>query len=365
MISFIATRFPFPSPNLNNLLILGVLFAVSALTLRHREPSVPLAPAQTIQVRGVAIFLVVLGHLWTHVSSSKPSVNFAGDSVAVFLFLSGVGTMFSYVRKRPSLGSYVGGRVRRVMAPYWVTTVLFVSLDLIFLGHTLNWFDLSMTVLGVNMDQATRFFDYARWYITFQLFWYGLFMLAILRLAPKRAGWLLVLVAPILLILDYYVVHANWYNYLAFPCGCLLGAWYVEIVEWLRCHNGLVALATPALFGLYLSVKLLIAGGGFSGVPSLIQVFVAEGNALVLCGALLAGFLLLGTTGLYSCFLEFTGRYSYEIFLLHGPFLVKYNPFFALTTDFGVSIVVSFLLFLAFVMGLAVILRRALSYANL
>jgi Na+-transporting methylmalonyl-CoA/oxaloacetate decarboxylase gamma subunit len=44
---------------------------------------------------------------------------------------------------------------------------------------------------------------------------------------------------------------------------------------------------------------------------------------------------------------------------------VKYNPFFALTTDFGVSIVVSFLLFLAFVMGLAVILRRALSYANL
>jgi membrane-bound acyltransferase YfiQ involved in biofilm formation len=185
------------------------------------------------------------------------------------------------------------------------------------------------------------------------------------RFTPKLSGLLLVLVAPMLLILDYYVVHTNWYNYLAFPCGCLLAVWYVEIVDWLRRHKCLVALATPVLLCLYLGVKFFKAGGGFSGVPSIVQAFVSEGNSLVFCGVLLGGFILLGAAGLYSSFLEFAGRYSYEIFLLHGPFLVKYNPFFSLTTNFGVSIVVSFLLLLAFVMCLAVVLRRALSYANL
>lgn len=311
------------------------------------------------------MLFIVLGHLWVHVSATRPWPIISGDSVAVFLLLSGMGSTVSYIRKHPPVGAYISGRIRRVMTPYWATTVLFLALDLIFLGRTLGWFDIAMTMFGINMDEPTRLFDYVRWYVTFQLFWYAAFLLAVTRFEPKRAGLALILAAPVLLLLDYYVLPLGWSKYLAFPAGCLLGAWYPEAVAWLRRRRTLVAVAIPVLLCVFLGVKFALAHGVTAGLPSIVRLFVVEGDSLVLAALLLAAFIKLGEAGLYSRFLEFTGRYSYEIFLLHGPFLVKYNPFFALTTDLGLPVAVSFLLLLAFVMGAAWMLQRILRYAHL
>lgn len=45
--SFIDTKLAIAAPGLDNLLLLGLLLAASVLTLKRREPTAPLAPAQT------------------------------------------------------------------------------------------------------------------------------------------------------------------------------------------------------------------------------------------------------------------------------------------------------------------------------
>lgn len=66
----------------------------------------------------------------------------------------------------------------------------------------------------------------------------------------------------------------------------------------------------------------------------------------------------LGRAGRVSGFFLFSGTISYELYLLHGPFLVKYNPTFFLTTEYGLPLAVSFVALVAFVTGMATLLKK-------
>lgn len=54
---------------------------------------------QAEQLRGVAIFLVVLGHLWVHASKQSPFLMLQGDAVAMFLIISVFGLTMSSMGK--------------------------------------------------------------------------------------------------------------------------------------------------------------------------------------------------------------------------------------------------------------------------
>ncbi len=80
-------------PDLLNLLIIALFFCVVVVTAK-KEESVSrqlLSRLHTDQLRGVGIFFVVLGHLWVHVSKTKSQIVLSGDSVSLFLILSGFG----------------------------------------------------------------------------------------------------------------------------------------------------------------------------------------------------------------------------------------------------------------------------------
>src|SRR5689334_13260056 len=88
-------------PTAFNIAIIGILVAVSILTARRRSGGISFMDmTQTTQIKGLAILLVVVGHLWFHVSESR-AVPILGDySVTVFLILSGFGITNTFTKKQ-------------------------------------------------------------------------------------------------------------------------------------------------------------------------------------------------------------------------------------------------------------------------
>ncbi len=356
--SYLANKLPIQHPGLTNLLLLLGLVALGAATSRRSEPSEPLSMPQTQQVRGCIILLIVIGHLWTHVSFARPWPNLAGDSVAAFLFMSGYGVMLSYMNKRPSPATFLKKRFLRILAPYWLATLLFFTLDKMFLGNTLGMRDAVLTLAGINLNEATRLFDFTRWYVTFQLFWYMAFIAVFTVLPIKRGALVLTAAAPLLFLADYYFIHVDWAKYLAFPAGCLAGLYRKPIVDFIRRRPTTTMGAAMSSLTVFLMIKYSLYSGQIEWLPSVAKIGMREINGLLWTIFLLSTFALLGQVGINSKAYWCAGAISYELYLLHGPFLIKYNPVFFLTTEYGVPLSVSFALLLVLLAGLATILKK-------
>jgi len=61
-------------------------------------------------------------------------------------------------------------------------------------------------------------------------------------------------------------------------------------------------------------------------VPTIIIKAIDEGSSIAFCAALVIISATIGFYGYQSLLLSFLGTISYELFLLHGAFLIKYNP---------------------------------------
>jgi len=156
------------SPDLVNVSLMALFLAVILLTtVRTKKTSQLLCKEQTEQLKGVAIFFVVLGHLWVHVSQASASLVFSGDAVFLFLFLSGFGLTRSHQQTPYSLRSFVTKRIVRVFGPYWLATILIILLDYVILGKKYSIHSLIMTFVGINLSPELRHMDYARWFGTF------------------------------------------------------------------------------------------------------------------------------------------------------------------------------------------------------
>jgi len=91
-------------------------------------------------------------------------------------------------------------------------------------------------------------------------------------------------------------------------------------------------------------------------VPNIFLSFVNEIAALFLCFGLIVGIGYLGAENYKSRFLLFYGEISYEIFLLHGALLVKYNPIINIAT-FG-SLLIFFPLFVVLATLISYIFKK-------
>lgn len=223
------TKLIIPNPNIINFLLLGILICFVILqSKRNNNPSNFLDRTETEQLKGIAIFLVILGHLWLHVSATKPNLVFAGDAVALFLLLSGYGLTISSKKSPLEFKYFFSRRIRKVMLPYWAATILIFLLDYLFLGRTYSYKDILMTSLGINLGYATRTMDYTRWYVTFILMWYLIFYFVMSKTSRPRNLIVLFIISMMLFPLNYYFLPFV-YQFFAFPIGCAIGIFYDEL----------------------------------------------------------------------------------------------------------------------------------------
>ncbi|RJP77257.1 MAG: acyltransferase [Desulfobacteraceae bacterium] len=351
------------SPELTNIIILSLFILTTLLfkNRKHEKTSGLLHFQHTEQLKGLAIFLVVLGHLWVHVAKQRPYLVLSGDAVSMFLILSGFGLTISSGSKKIELKKFLRKRINRVMVPYWITTVLILLLDYIVLNKILNTKSMILTLFGVNVTTDLYHLDYVRWFITLILCWYVIFFILQKNITIYRRTLIYLFLGTGFTLSEYYFFHFGWYQFLSFPTGCIIACYYKKLNRlWDANQKTIVGFAVASMF-IAIVYKMIIDSEQIwpylvHSIPSIILTFIAEGNSILLSLSIFVIVSYMGEKGFNSRFLLFLGRYSYELFLVHGVFLIKYNMFFIQPNP--LSIAVGFILFFVFILGISIIISK-------
>ena len=358
-----------PHPDVANILIIAIFFFVVFLTTtRDISASTSiLSRLHTEQLKGLAIFFVVLGHLWVHVSKRPASIILSGDAVSMFLILSGFGLTISSEHKKLSFANFCTKRIKRVLIPYWVSTLLIISLDYFLLKRTLPIGTIALTIMGINLQSELTNLDYVRWFVTFILVWYVIFFVAYTQLNTSEFIFSMLAFALLIIPINYYRFHFILYQFFSFPAGCICAVYYKKILRINLTNRKLILLSVCGLFYALL-YKLCMANVHihdtvFSHIPNILIKYIQEYNSLLINFSVIILTAILLLKGFSSNFLLFLGKYSYEIFLLHAVFLIKYNPIIKNTEI--LALIAEFYLLLAVVVALAILLFKFSSFRPL
>jgi len=311
----------------NTIIILFCIFC-ALISIKKRKQYSSFDRVTTGQLRGIAILMVVVGHLWGHVSQTAPSLVLSRDGVGIFLLLSGFGITRSLMVNNIGFAEFICKRINKVMIPYWVTTLLILFFDYFLLNESHKLSHILISLLGINVYGIMHHFDYVRWYITFLLFWYFIVFISYSCLRNFIVPFLLLVVGGVVFILDYYLLDFGWYHFYAFPVGCFIGGYYKLVKNIINklgmwCNPLVLLLIVLSLYYKIVLVDIII---DYS--PSIVLECLADSVSVILSLSILI--LFNSFNKYYSRFLMFFGKYSYEIFLLHGVFLIKYNPILSL-----------------------------------
>jgi len=379
--SHIVNRIPLTDPKETTLFIYAIILTVIFLSILKTPKKLELLDfTQTRQLRGLAILFIIIGHLKSNVLVRNEYISFyfADGGVSLFLFLSGYGLMRSHQLKTSTLSHFIKRRISRVFAPYWITTLLFLLLDYLLLSETYPLKLIALTALGLNFHLKLQLLDYGRWFITLIIFFYCTFYLAT-RFRKLSIQLLILIGFPVsVCYLNYffaiitpynpprYFIHISpalggwnpWHLFiLPFVAGFLAGAHIDKLKKifpapWKFQWNGLFLGAV--FLGLFLFIGRTTINHSVFGIfyTSLLI------NVSRLCLALFAvcTFVFFSSFNIQYRILSFLGSVSYELYLLHDAFMVKYD--FIL---FRLPIKYSFPIFLVAITILAYALRRVTS----
>ncbi len=342
---------------MQNFLLLLAIVLLSALSVKRSHPTPPLHRTQTVQLRGFAALLVVLGHFWGYVATQKPALISHGETVMIFLFFSGFGIELSWQKHHYSPAQFIKNRVVKVMIPYWIVTIIILCADYLFLHRSLSWQQTGLTFAGINISTELNHLDYARWYITFLLIWY---IAAGFTRNLSHTVKLTVLFSLAVLLLLFYLPITFAHQFIAYPLGVAAAVSYRRIKH--RSVQTLpTSLASFCCFSLWLLLKLVVLPStyGYIAWTKITHELAIEGINILFLTAVILLFVTLGNKGIQSRFLLFTGEISYFIFLLHGAFLIKYNPVTALLPK--APAVVLLPIFIAFIFLFALVIKKTAS----
>jgi len=310
-------------------------------------------PAElTTELKGLAIVMIVLSHIgYFLVSDTRflwPLSIMAGVGVNLFLFLSGYGLTVSQTRKDLSVWQFYKRRLIKLFIPFWLSLIVFLSLDFFLLGASYSWQYLSKALVGI-FTHANLYTDINSplWYLTFILGYYLLFPL----LFSKKRPWLTAIVLYLIgdLVIYYkpveldYVLHLYKVHIFAFPLG-VLAAWGVsklknpEILE--KLARGWRAV------GYYLVMAGLLALFIYTNFNSGIGESASKEQLMSIIAVLAICLVFILKKIEFRLFYWF-GLYSYEIYLWHWPIMYRFDIFYRFMPAWLATLV-----YLAFFIGL-------------
>ncbi len=370
---------------LNATLVIGFLLLI-LVSLRQVPNSNVLSIEQTNQIKGISILLVVLYHLSIHTIENPQDLALFADvgfvGVALFLMMSGYGIAFSL--KHKGTENFFSRRLGRLYVPILIAMLLRVilafaldsGLDGGFLPNILNIF-IHVNALDRNL-----------WFIPFILFWYlvsylvwrtnfsipsKLFLLFCVPLtfyvvsptvylwqinafsfplgfclgvySEAVSGWLsrlvhgnllrltsVFLVCILMAQLLYHHIELGMRNFLILvvllvPIGLLLTRslqlfrypWFNELKSWFSAER-VAILLTVAVF----ATNHIIGFGDLETKPTMTLIFINLAGIFFSFATMLLILSLLRLS-LYSRFLGFIGEISFELYLLHGMFMYKFD----------------------------------------
>ncbi len=342
--SFQSLEVPHPA---GSFLIISCLLVIAIWFTSKKEASSMFEFRTSFTLRGVAIVFLFIGHAAQIIFNSPMFLRDGGnDAVLIFLYLSGTGTVQKYGFSRVS-STFWRNRVLKLAVPLWLSLCLFIILDYLLLGSVHKADEIVLSFLGVIFVQGNTI-NASAWFISFIVFSYLIFyLLSRLNIKEWQKS---VLFFCIMIGISYVIRHTRLQPYLqiwiqfaiAFPFGVSVYLIYRHIQHtFISFKNGTVIIATLLLLGALLKI--------FRGADS--ALFWLIRSIIVLCCVVILS-VFIEKYHIMSKVLTFLGKYSYEIFLLHFPFMVKYDFFL-----FRPPLYLFFFVYFGFIVVLAMVLH--------
>jgi|SaaInlStandDraft_1057018.scaffolds.fasta_scaffold28907_1 peptidoglycan/LPS O-acetylase OafA/YrhL len=326
LVNFDSYKLNVSNPDFLNICLVLLIIILSTISLTKRNRSFSFLDfSHTNQLRGIGMLLIIMGHIWYHISNSMPLFTFSGPAVSLFFILSGFGlTRSFYKNEKINFVGFILPRIKRIFIPYWITTFIIIIADIYLKGITYEINDVFLTIFGVNLKGNIISIDYVRWYVTLLLIWYIVFYFGFKML--NSYSWFGILIfASIIFYLNETVFGLIWYQIFSFPIGVLLGVYYNQISVLAKRLGMWVhfLLLFVMVLGL-LSGKLFLEPIVESNI--VLQLIREIEGVLFSLSLVIILYIVNNVIGEVR-FLSYIGIYSYELFLLHGALFIKYNFF--------------------------------------
>jgi peptidoglycan/LPS O-acetylase OafA/YrhL len=332
------------------MVILLVLIGLALLSFKKMgqpsEENVIFDKLCTKELKGIAIILVILGHM----SVDKhifiiPNLVYAGAwGVTLFLILSGYGITISYLNNGINLNRLIG-RIKSILIPYSIVTLVWIIIDCSYLGKSYSAKTILLSLMGIDVRRSI---DASMWYISIILFWYVVFFI-LFKLPLKNYLKVMLLFCFSLVIYKGYFrtyladLSYNWQlSAFSFPLGVSLALYSGKIKDFLRRRDikYLVLILEGVLFSLF------IVFTKYNGLS--LRYYIVTNTSISLFLIILLA--LLRYYNITSGFFKFIGSISYEIYLFEGVLMWKYSllrifhsKLISFILYFGALILISFL----------------------
>lgn len=325
-------------------IVIFILLAALLLSSKKRGADKGFSHSVTTELKGVAIFFVVLSHIGYFLVTDHrfltPLSNYAGVGVDLFLLLSGYGLVASALRQPLLITQFYKKRLVKTFLPVVVTVLLFFIGDFLFLHRTYPFTRIAQNIFGF-FPSADLYNDSNSplWFITPLLFYYLVFPLLFSRRFPIISaavlgvfGWWFAK-QDISGLLNVTAGIANLYqlHLLAFPVGMAVGALFNQPPLFIaKVHKKISAMFNHSrLFEPLRYAALILAAGTL--LYTLLHTAVGEGwrkEELVSVASALIFVVIFILKTVRFRLLSLFGAVSFEIYLLHWPLLYSYNTLF-------------------------------------
>jgi len=353
----------FPMVNIQNPVsstwIFAVIFGIALIFSIRRDKLRDFFPISTTEeLKGLAILTVIFGHIGYFLVSDQrflyPLSIASGVGVDLFLFLSGFGLTVSTLKKSTSIAKFYLKRLPRLFVPFWIVLTLLFLIDFFFLKVSYPWDYIVRSFFGI-FTRANIYIDINSplWYFTVILFYYLVYPMVF----SKKAPWVSALVIYLITYLVVFQINPsvisqvkNLYqvHLLAFPLGIVAGwgyykrgainDWMANLVDQYKAKNkkffNLAAKMARISSVRNLKKNLFISFRYFIMALMIVAILYTSVNSgvgnLDIVGyismvTVLVVFALFVLKKIDFKLLSLLGVYSYEIYLLHWPILLRFN----------------------------------------
>lgn len=341
-------------------LIFGIIFFIFlAVSIRLKKSKELFSFELTNELKGLAILIVVFSHIGYFLSKDTrflfPFSAFAGVGVDMFLLLSGYGLTISYITKRISPWQFYYKRIVKMFIPLWITLIILIIIDKLFLGISYSTVTLLKNFLGFfPRADLFRDIDSPLWFITLITFYYLIFPLLFVKKWPFVsaifyffAGYLITKYA--LIPLDLGTLWLHKLHILAFPVGVFIGAIFHRFklnnyptLSFRPKQSEVDRASLPAMAMEQKSPsqkrKTSIITFVILTILSLVFLFISyylglhssigqgqwpeQNKSVLIVITVITAFMLLPFE---FKFLNLLGIYSFEIYMLHWPIMYRYD----------------------------------------
>lgn len=253
-------------------------------------------------LKGVAICLVVFGHIMGRNGLPVQFAFFASFGVSIFLLISGYGLTLSFMKN--GLDGFFRKRVQSVLIPFAIITLLLYSVGGELFNKPIN---VLTTIFLINSELPL---DRSMWYIQYIFIWYAVFYSIFILVKQNSLRVALLMLFSVLLYkteINNINVNSVWQFKLhafEFPIGVALAFFSMS-----KSKAKLLAVIFGVLFiasYYYLCLVMKDDIYNLSGVVFSIFAFFVS------------------LSGLGNGFLSKVGDYSYELYLLEGFLLAAF-----------------------------------------